>query len=414
MLFSPKKVGTAVGGEFNGFEPLDYKKTEKVGMQDYNGDPIEYLKVSDGRTYVHAPLDEKVLRLIDSSWKVAQPTEGATRGNVAMGGHRAGPMQMPPLPPTPGQAMKAPPTMAGHRMPALPLTPGEQRVMPPLPPLPGQGRAMPPLPPLPGQPRTMPPLPKVPAMPTVREFHSAPAIKFNDPTTKLAPHMLNVFATDWKLMKDIPRVTAYAFRGDQRAPEAIKADGGFNPPITRTDDGYIRNVVHPLFAAYLKAKLQIDISLADFTKLMRETIPDSNDRLAFSYYTMWWSQVNREAMHLGRMIAQEDLKGYVSTSKATTVAKGYAKNGGYVYLLRVKSGFLLPRKGAHGWTGNFGEEEIASPTAISWDDVVGFRQVGNAGKGLMFTGPVYLRRGFGSSDKRGFEATLKLLSGKPQ
>ena len=307
--------------------------------------------------------------------------------------------------------MKAPPTMAGHRMPALPLTPGQQRIMPPLPAVPG---TMPPLPPLPVGARAMPPLPKVPAMPTVREFHSAPAIKFKDPTVKLAPHMLNVFATDWKLMKEIPRVAAYGFRGDQRAPDAIQAGGGFNPPITRTDDGYIRNVIHPLFAAYLKAKLQVDISLQDFTKLMRETIPDANDRLAFSYYTMWWSQVNREAMHLGRMIAQEDLKGYVSTSKATTVAKGYAKKGGYVYLLKVKSGFLLPRKGAHGWTGNFGEEEIASPTAIAWNDVVGFRQVGNEGKGLMFTGPVYMRRGFGSSDKRAFEQALKLLSGKPQ
>ena len=55
--------------------------------------------------------------------------------------------------------------------------------------------------------------------------------------------------------------------------------------------------------------------------------------------------LDREAMHRGRMAADQLGKGYVSTTKSTSVAKGFSY-GGHVYAARVIGGFHLPSKGA--------------------------------------------------------------------
>lgn len=116
-------------------------------------------------------------------------------------------------------------------------------------------------------------------------------------------------------------------------------------------------------------------------------------------------------MHIGRMVAKEDLKGYVSTTKATQVAKGFAGSGGYVYLTLVESGFHIPSKGKHTWTSIFGEEEIASPAPIKWQNVMGYRQLGNDKK---FTGPIYFLSGLNHTDNKAFETCYRLFSGIPQ
>lgn len=378
MLFSPKKIGSEFGGAFEALKPGDYAAREQVGIMNHSGPSLDYVPVKDGKSYPHPPLDDKVERLIESSWKWAQPKDGATRGWVQAGGHRA---------------------------PARP--------MPPLPPLPGQARAMPPLPPLPGQVSTMPPLPKLPQR-GPDTFHSAPAIDFGAKGT-LAPHLKSLVPQDWSIMRQIPRVSAYAFRGDTRDPVKIQSAKGFNPPISRNDDYYVENVIFKHFAAYAKAKLNVDLQLADFKKLIQQAIPDPQDRVTFAYYNMWRSQVARESLHLGRMLAQEDLKGYISTTKSVAVAKGFARDGGYVYLMRVASGFLVPGKNSgNEWTKIFGEEEIASPFPIPWDDIMGYRKVKRTPVGLKFDGPVFLRRGFKAADSTGFETCFKLLSGKQQ
>ena len=41
MLIGPKKIDTAMGGEFNGFEPLDYAKAEQPGSYSRRGSRIQ-------------------------------------------------------------------------------------------------------------------------------------------------------------------------------------------------------------------------------------------------------------------------------------------------------------------------------------------------------------------------------------
>jgi len=224
-----------------------------------------------------------------------------------------------------------------------------------------------------------------------------------------APHLATGYAQDWAKQKDIPRVRAYSFRGDTRKPDELKTAGGFSPPITRTDDYYMKNVVYKQFSAYLKDKRGLDISYDDFDKGMKKTLVDQSMKTALIYYGVWRAIVEQESLHVGRMLAEEALKGFVSTTKATTVAKGFAKPGGWIYALFLDGGYLVPDKGAHDWTAIFGEQEIAMPVPIQWKDVCGFRQVGNDKK---FIGPVYLRPDIEDDD-----AMLKchsLLSGKKQ
>lgn len=373
MSFGGKQVGEAFGGEFTAYEALPTNTPEAPGDVAYSGPSLNYIKVANGKIYHHAPLDEKVMRLIESSWKHAQPKEGAMRGNIAAGSHRT----MHP------SAMNSPsgPTMPNApKMPPLPLRPGQQA-----------------------------------PMPMVQTFRSAPAIGFAErlpmPEQKLkGAHLLNISPEDWSLMKTLPRVTAYTFRGDRRNPSEIKAVNGFQPPSSRTDPSYLEKTIYPTFNAYLKAKLGVDLKFDEFKQLLLNALPDAKERLIFSYYEMWRSQVARESMHVGRMVAKEDLKGYVSTSKTPLVAKGFTYGNGYVYVTLVETGFHVPRKGTHPWTELFGEEEIASPFPIPWDNIIGFRAA--QGPKRLFTGPLFFRRNFDSGDKEAFKTCYRALSGK--
>ena len=116
------------------------------------------------------------------------------------------------------------------------------------------------------------------------------------------------------------------------------------------------------------------------------------------------------------MVANEALKGFISTTKAVTVAKAYAgTNGGWAYAMFVNGGFHLPTKDEAGsvnnWTALFGEEEIAYPGSIPWPQVVGFRKVGSDAK---FEGPIYLRDSFVELEKDAAMSVFELLSGKSQ
>ena len=41
------------------------------------------------------------------------------------------------------------------------------------------------------------------------------------------------------MAKDLERINAYTFRGDDREPYEVMKAGGFNPPASRTDDRYL-------------------------------------------------------------------------------------------------------------------------------------------------------------------------------
>jgi hypothetical protein len=107
---------------------------------------------------------------------------------------------------------------------------------------------------------------------------------------------------------------------------------------------------------------------------------NSDERRVLVNYFAWRSMTNYEAFHLGRMLADETLKGYISTTRAVTVARKFAKANGWVYLTRVRGGFLVPDKGTgtgvlKEWVKKFGEQEVALPGTLKWKDVFGFRQV---------------------------------------
>jgi len=50
----------------------------------------------------------------------------------------------------------------------------------------------------------------------------------------MLPNLQGV-ANDWKVHEQLERINAYAFRGDTRNPNVIKAASGFTPPSSRTD-----------------------------------------------------------------------------------------------------------------------------------------------------------------------------------
>jgi hypothetical protein len=63
---------------------------------------------------------------------------------------------------------------------------------------------------------------------------------FKEPPSPLRQAFGHKMVSNWDHMTLFEQVGAYSFRGDSRAPEAIKASGGFYPPSMRTDVDYIR------------------------------------------------------------------------------------------------------------------------------------------------------------------------------
>lgn len=239
-----------------------------------------------------------------------------------------------------------------------------------------------------------------------------PMMPFPGPEIAGTAHLKGV-AQDWKLMENMERVSAYTFRGDTRPLAAVKAAGGFQPPITRTDSWYVDNVVFPQFASYMKRRFNVDVPKFMFEAAYAQQGGGPDAQGVLRNFIVWQSMVQTETFHLGRMLASEALKGYTSTTRATGVAKGFAGNGGWVYLTLVQGGYLVPDKGKHEWTGIFGEQEIALPAAIPWSNIFAFRQVAKTGS-RKFAGPIYIRRGFEARNRTAFQESYQLLSGRVQ
>lgn len=225
------------------------------------------------------------------------------------------------------------------------------------------------------------------------------------------PHLQGV-ANDWKTMEQLDRVNAYTFRGDRRTPAVIKADGGFNPPNTRTDKHYVDTVIYGTFNVYMKKRFNITVPKATFDQAYNQQAATTEERKVLSSFFAWRTLVDNEAYHAGRMLAAEHMKGYISTSRAVPIAKNFAGFGGWVFVTRVRGGFLIPDKGKTEWTKIFGEQEVALPSALAWSDIFGFRMI--AAKQKIFAGPVYLRTGFSALNGTAFHKCFDLLSGKTQ
>jgi hypothetical protein len=255
-------------------------------------------------------------------------------------------------------------------------------------------------------------------MPNSYAARTAPYVKQVQPlspgkvtiTSDVNRHLQGV-PTDWKTHDQLTRVSAYTLRGDTRDPETVKGHRGFQPPITRTDKYYVDTVIYPEFNGYMQRRFGTEVSKDDFDRALVYTCCEDERRLLNNFF-VWRGLVEREAYHAGRMLASETLKGYISTTRSVKVAKSFAKKNGWVYVLLVKGGFVIPDKGSHYWTEEFGEQEIAFPGAVPWEGVFGFRHLEqNSSK---FTGPVYLRKGFKFRNPKAFTQVFELLSGKKQ
>jgi len=224
-------------------------------------------------------------------------------------------------------------------------------------------------------------------------------------------------ANDWTLMTKLERISAYTFRGDTRNPDQIRAVDGFFPPATRTDDYYLKKKVYEFFQKYMLARWQVDISSRltpdEFVTMVKNTTKSEDNEDLWYQYTIWRALAQAEELHLGRMLAEETLKGYISTSRAVAVAKGFSGSAGWVYVVRVDGGIVVPDKGdGHPWTKIFGEQEIAYPGPLKWSTVMGFRKTAN--KKFVPNEPLYLRKALQNEDRKAFESCYELLSGKPQ
>jgi hypothetical protein len=142
----------------------------------------------------------------------------------------------------------------------------------------------------------------------------------------------------------------------------------------------------------------------------------------FVEYEIWRAILKNEELHIGRMVADEFLKGYISTSRDVTIARSFVGNASpdgtrgqlsAVYALHSEGGFLLPPRTqhAHGTTGT--EAEVAHPGSLPWTKVVGFRTFLtidlNDDRTFQATKMLFMRKGFQARDKVGFEQVVAAL-----
>jgi len=192
------------------------------------------------------------------------------------------------------------------------------------------------------------------------------------------PRMPGGFATDWNVIPNLERVNAYAFRGDKRHPRQIRLADGFHPPCTRRDAVYITLIANR-FAGYMKCRFN---KVVDPKEVEQYILGRGQAGHVFVEYEVWREIMKGEELHIGRMVASEFLKGFVSTSRCVQKAAGFALGAsqdgktsriGCVYALHTEGGFLLPplSTNPHGTK----EAEIAYPGSLPWSKVKAFRMI---------------------------------------
>ncbi|MGJ5820240.1 hypothetical protein [Paludibaculum fermentans] len=230
----------------------------------------------------------------------------------------------------------------------------------------------------------------------------------------------------WDHMQMFEQVGAYAFRGDRRTPDQIRAVRGFQPPSARTDSSYMTSIAKE-FVGYLKRRALPGVSIPTEEDMAGYLINQVSpaDRGLLAEYHFWRKVLSNEQMHLQGMTNDSFLKGYVSTTRDVGKAReaadgslggahGKPRNldwdeecrittlGHWVYALRVESGFLI-KAGKGGITKH--EAEIAHLGPLEWKEVYGF-----AGTGALGESTVYIRNMFQQQDYKAFCQVLAQLS----
>jgi hypothetical protein len=225
-------------------------------------------------------------------------------------------------------------------------------------------------------------------------------------------------ATDWKKIPELRRVSAYVFRGDKRRPTDIRAANGFHPPSSRTDDRYLK-LIAERFVQYMKMRYSQDVNPDEVVGYIKGQGPAGR---VFVEYECWRATLESEKFHIGRMVDDEFLRGYISTTRNMSTAACFARNpsaDGYrapvwaVYALHSEGGFLLPPRAQHVHGSKLNEAEVAHPGPIPWLKVMAFR----TGMALDFddkrtfykSGVIFVRKGFRAADPRGCDQVIASL-----
>ena len=245
--------------------------------------------------------------------------------------------------------------------------------------------------------------------PTAGQTYSPHVAPLHKEPNKPAPA---AFADDYSHIDKLQRTNAVTFRGDSRGPAwVIGRDHGFHPPNSRTDAFYLYGTVREYFTAYMKRRYNRDITEADYRSALNHSMPRAEDKALLVDYLMWRKVSEGEAFHLGRMVADEALKGYISTSRSAAVAQNfgtrYNKVDGWIYITIVRGGFVVPPD-TQKWGAK--EQEIAKWGSIPAYDIVGFRRIQPYGA-TMGTGPIYVRSSFRHQEPKAFEAMFNMVSG---
>jgi hypothetical protein len=222
-------------------------------------------------------------------------------------------------------------------------------------------------------------------------------------------------ANDWNLFNGIERTNAITLRGDSRSPyEIITNANGFHPPDTRTDRQYLEGGIYKGFNDYYKRRYDREIEKAKFLEAVDEaTKKDPKYTQMFFDYMAWRGLMKSEASHLGRMASNECLKGYISTSRSIDSSIDFgcranmSRDGYYIYVVQVNSGFVVPDNAQVDTQWGTGEAEIAQLGPIPAERVYGYRKFVRE----LGVGPVHMRMSFRSSDPQAFEKAFKILSG---
>jgi hypothetical protein len=220
----------------------------------------------------------------------------------------------------------------------------------------------------------------------------------------------NAIASDWKVFEQIKRTNAVTFRGDSRPPiEVIEKAGGFHPPISRTDRYYLENNVYKAFEDYLQRRYTRTLTKEEFLRAVDTTAVTNADKSLLVDYMMWRKITEREAVHLGRMVENECLKGYISTAKAidSSILFGtrYNKVPGWLYLTVIHGGFEVPWGHEQYWGSE--EAEIANWGPVPAAQIVGFVHLDQ----WKPNGPIFIRRTFRKSEPQAFEYMFNVMSG---
>jgi hypothetical protein len=321
----------------------------------------------------HAPavatnLEDIMYKMMEVSWKFSEPQGGVQRGMA--GGHNYD----PPVIGTRGMP-QLPPVMTTRGMPQ---SLGKLFVPP------GEG------------------------------YH--PQVRPTKPWMDVMMPNKSAIAMDWDLHGDMQRTNAVSFRADKRPPyEVIVNQEGFNPPDTRKDPTYLERNIYGEFTDYMARRYgrPMVADQATFLNAVNRELTFPGAKELLFEYLVWRSIVKKESAHMARMTDNELLKGWTSTSKCIDNSINFAvlnKTPGWLYVVKVYSGYVVPFFLANAVMWGTREAEIAQYGPIPADRIVGFVYMRNAPQ-VEPEGPIFMRKSFRESEPKAFDFMFDMMSG---